>query len=233
MRYVLFVILTLGLTGFISWTTYRTARLLREWRPDRNLLLLLPENALRVILALVCLGLGLLSGLPAEVLGWRPAAPLADAAIGLLTGVLLSLTLTHGSKLAVARWGDAIYSPTVILSVLPRTKREWVLVLVALLPVVLLEELLFRSLLLGGLSPLVPIWLLVIGLAVLFGILHLPQGWLGVVGTAAAGLLFSGLFLWRVSLLAPLIAHYVADALQLLQAARSDTELERLQSVSE
>jgi membrane protease YdiL (CAAX protease family) len=233
MRYVLFVTLTLGLTAFISWTTYHTARLLRGWHPDRNLLLLPPENALRMALVLVCLGLGLLSGLPAETLGWKPATPLVDVLIGLLMGVLLSLALTYGSQRALARWGDTIYSPIVILSVLPRNRREWVLVLLALVPVALLEELLFRSLLLGGLSPLLPAWLLVAGLAALFGILHLPQGWLGVVGTAAAGILFSGLFLWRASLLAPLTAHYVADALQLLQASRSKTELSRLQAPSE
>jgi membrane protease YdiL (CAAX protease family) len=82
------------------------------------------------------------------------------------------------------------------------------------------EELLFRSLLLGGLSVVVPIWALVVATALLFGWMHSPQGQLGMVLTAAVSLMFAGLFLWRGSLLPVLVAHYVVNLMQLVLAYR-------------
>ena len=220
MYYPIFVTLTLVLTAFIGWATFQTDRLLRSWRPDRNLLLLPAENALRLLLVAASVALGLLSGLPLAVLGWTSAGPAGDIAVGLVAGALLSLALTAASRVALSRWGQAIYWPLLILNVLPRSRLEWGLVLVALAPAVALEELLFRSLLIGGLSPLLPAWLLVIGVSLLFGLFHLPQGALGMAGTALAGAVLGLLFLWHGSLLAPLLAHYVADVLQLVQARR-------------
>lgn len=230
MRYALFVALTLLLTAFIGWGTYQTALLLRTWKPDRNLLLIPAENAVRLAMILAAIGLGMLSGLPPTTLGWASAEPAMDLAIGIVAGVLLSLSLTPLSKMAVRRWGHAVYSPIVMLNVLPTSGRQWLLVSLALIPAVLLEELLFRSLLLGGLSPMLPVGVLAVGLSLVFGLLHLPQGKLGVLGTAAAGLVFSLLFIWRGTLLAPLAAHYAADVLQLVQASRSRAELTAMQS---
>jgi hypothetical protein len=232
MRYTLFVLLTLLLTAGIGWVTYQAARLLRVWRPDSNMLLAPAENALRLGLVLLCIGLGLLSGLPPAVLGWTWAGAGAAIAWGTIVGVLLSLALTGASMLALRRWGQAIYSPLVILNILPASRREWLLVLVALFPAVLLEELLFRSLLLGGLSPLAPAWLLAILVSLVFGFLHAPQGALGVAGTALAGLVFSWLFVWQGTLLAPLAAHYTANVLQLVQAGRNRDLLAAMQHSS-
>jgi membrane protease YdiL (CAAX protease family) len=229
MRYTLFVLLTLILLAGIGWITYQTARLLRVWTPDSNLLLAPAENALRLGLIVLCIGLGLLSGLPPVVLGWTWDDAGAAIGWGVVAGVALSLLLTGASVLALRRWGQTIYSPLVVLNILPASRREWLLVLLALFPAVLLEELLFRSLLVGGLSPLAPAWLLVIGISLLFGLLHTPQGALGVAGTALAGLVLSLLFLWQGSLLAPLVAHYTANALQLVQASRSREQLAALQ----
>ena len=93
-------------------------------------------------------------------------------------------------------------------------------VLLALFPAVLVEELLFRSLLLGGFRQFLPVWALVVSTALLFGWMHSPQGHLGMTMTAAVSLLLAGLFLWRGSLLSPLVAHYVVNLLQLLVAHR-------------
>lgn len=232
LRYWLFVLLTLALAAFIGWSTYQTARLLRRWRPDRNLLLMPAENLARIGLALGCVGLGWLSGLPATTLGWRWPPTAADLAAGAAVGAALSLSLAAASHLAIKRWGAAIYSPLVILNVLPATAREWGLVLAALWPAVALEELLFRALLVGGLSPLAPTWLLAVGVSAFFGFLHLPQGRLGVVGAALAGLLLSGLFVATGSLAAALTAHYVADVLQLVLASRRRADLLALDEAS-
>ena len=65
-----------------------------------------------------------------------------------------------------------------------------------------------------------PVWALVVSTALLFGWMHSPQGHLGMTMTAAVSLLLAGLFLWRGSLLSPLVAHYVVNLLQLLVAHR-------------
>ncbi len=108
--------------------------------------------------------------------------------------------------------------------ILPDGRAEWRGVLLALLPAAALEELLFRSLPLGGLGWLLaPEWLLW-PLALCFGLLHWPQGGWGVVGTTLAALALSWLFLATRSIWAPLAAHYVMNLVQLLLAKRLGLE---------
>jgi membrane protease YdiL (CAAX protease family) len=230
MGLVVFVVGTLTLTAFITWATYRSAQMLHQVEVDFNLLLLPAENLLRVGLIVICLILGQVSGLPREQFGWISYAPLADAAIGLGVGVAVQVILNALTNWAIRRFGPEIYSPLVILSILPRSRDEWAPVLLALFPAVLVEELLFRSLLLGGLGLLLPVPVLLVGTGLLFGWMHSPQGRLGMVMTAAISLLLAGLFLWRGSLLLPLVAHYVVNLLQLLAARRHRDELQRLRN---
>ena len=225
MSYPLFLAGTLILTLFITWATFRSAQILKQVRVEFNLLLLPAENVLRVGLIIACLILGRISGLPRDQFGWVSRAPLSDLFLGLGVGVVVQITLNALTDWAVERFGPHIYSPQVVLSVLPRHRDEWALVLLALFPAVLVEELLFRSLLLGGLAPLLPLPALVIGTALLFGGMHSPQGRLGVVMTSLVSLLLAGLFLWRGSLLPPLVAHYVVNLLQLVIAHRRRDEL--------
>jgi len=218
---VVFVAGTLTLTVFVSWATYRSAHTLRQLEEvDINLLLLPAENLLRVGLLVTCLILGWVSGLPRQQFGWISYAPLTDIAIGVAMGVAIQVPLNALTNLAIRRFGPQIYSPLVVRSILPRTGEEWAPVLLALFPAVLVEELLFRSLLLGGLRIFFPVSVLVVGTALLFGWMHSPQGRLGMIMTAAISILLAGLFLWRKSLLPPLTAHYVVNVLQLLVAHR-------------
>jgi membrane protease YdiL (CAAX protease family) len=220
MGLVVFVAGTLILTVFIAWATYRSTQMLQQVEVDFNLLLLPAENLLRMGLVVACVILGWTSGLSRQQFGWISTRPLADIAIGLGVGVAMQIPLNVLTDWAIGRFGPQIYSPLVIRSILPRSRDEWAPVLLALFPAVLVEELLFRSLLLGGLSLFFPIPALVIGTALLFGWMHSPQGRLGIFVTAAISLLLAGLFLWRESLLPPLITHYVVNLLQLLVAHR-------------
>ena len=223
---VIFVAGTLILTVFVSWATYRSAQVLQKLAEvDINLLLLPAENVLRVGLVVACLILGGVSGLPREQFGWISYAPLTDVAIGVAVGVAIEAPLNALTNWAIGRFGPQVYSPLVIRSILPRTREEWTPVLLALFPAVLVEELLFRSLLLGGMSLFFPVAVLVIGIALLFGWMHSPQGRLGMILTAAISMVLAGLFLWRKSLLPPLIAHYLVNVLQLLVAHRSRDRL--------
>jgi len=215
LTYWFFIIGVLLLTIFVSYGTFATARLLQHWQPERNILLLPAENLLRVALILTCLGLGWLSGLSKAQLGWQFPQPIKQLTLGTLIGLGVGLFFYFATRWLMARTGQRFYSSILIELVLPASNRELLLVLLAMGPVVLLEELLFRSLLLGGLSPILPVWLLLVGLSVLFGALHSPQGVWGMVGAGMIGLLFGLLFLWQQSLLLPVTAHYVINALQI------------------
>ncbi len=219
-NYWLFVAATLTLTAFIGYGTFATARLLRVWRPDHNLLLLPEENMMRLFFILVCLLLGRLSGLPPEQLGWVAPRPVTQALLGAGIGLALGLFFFLTTRWVIRFTGQRFYSTVIIEYVVPRGGTEAILVTLALIPVVVLEELLFRSLLLGGLAPILPVSGLVVGLGLLFGLLHSPQGLWGMAGASLAGILFGLLFLWQGSLLTPIVAHYLANWVQILLAMR-------------
>lgn len=220
-RYAVFVVLTLGLTAFLGYSTFATARLLKTWRPDYNVLLLPAENIVRIGLILLCLGLGWLSGVAPSLLGWQAPAPAAQLGGGVVAGVGLGLFFYFSTQWLVKFTGRQFYSDVVLACILPANNRQLGLVLLALGPAVLLEELLFRSLLLGGLSLIFPAWGVLVTLAVLFGVFHRPQGLWGMLGAGAAGLLLGLLFWQQHSLLAPFVAHYSANALQVILAMKT------------
>ncbi len=189
LRYWVFVFLTLGLTAAVSVATYRSSQLLRRWQPDRNLLLLFSENVIRLLLIALCIGLGWLSGLPPAQLGWAFAGWQSDLIRGLVWGAVMAGGFYMATTWIVARSGERFYSPIVVDAVLPRSARELLWTSLAMIGVVAAEELLFRSLLIGGLQPILPAALLLTLTSVLFGVLHLPQGAWGVFGAALAGAL--------------------------------------------
>jgi membrane protease YdiL (CAAX protease family) len=220
LREALFILGTVALLTVVAVVTFLSARLLRRYTLPFNPLLAPAENLLRALLILTCLGLGLLSGLPPERLGWTSPDPGGDLLLAVAAGLTLPLALNGLSALVIRIFGPRVYSESLVRAILPRDRRQWALVLLALIPAVLLEELLFRSLLLGGFGVYVsPLLLACVG-SLLFGALHAPQGPWGVAGTALAGFSLSLLFLWRGGLLAPLVAHYLFNAIQITAATR-------------
>lgn len=222
-RYWLFVILSIALTTAVSVVTYRTSILLRHWKPDRNLLLLPGENIVRLALIAVCIGLGHLSGLPADQLGWSFAAWQADLVEGLIWGLLMAGAIYLVTQWIIARFGERYYSRTVVDAILPRNRNELAWMALAMISVVVAEELLFRSLLLGGLRPLLGWPVLLVITSAVFGVQHLPQGRWGVAGAALAGALLGLLFLKTGSLVAPVAAHYVTNMAQIAHAMRVES----------
>lgn len=229
MRLTLFVTGTSALIAAIAYLTYRSAQLLKEFEVPFNLMLSPAENAFRLVLIAVCLALGWLSGLPPAQFGWTLQNAAGDVFIGIALGIAIQAILHPLTRWAVDRFGKDVYSPIVVLNILPQAPREWVLVPLALAPAALVEELLFHSLLLGGLSVLWPALSLAIVSSVLFGVMHTPQGPLGIFVTGAVGFMLSLVFLQRWSLLAVFAAHYTINVLQLLRATR---EREWLASVT-
>ncbi len=224
---LVFVVGTFGILLLLAVGTFQTALYLRHVAIRFNPLLLPVENVMRLALIAACIWLGVTSGLPYQALGWASPDWMRDVALGLLVGVFVACAVPVLTQLAIKRLGAHIYSPVVVRSILPRTRREWLLVPLALLSSVLLEELLFRSLLLGGLGQLAPPVLLALAWSVVFGAMHLPQGALGIVVASAMGLVLSALYLSTTSLVAPLIAHYVINLLQLFWASLDKGWLDR------
>jgi membrane protease YdiL (CAAX protease family) len=216
---ILFTIGMLIMLGFVSFATFRTSEILKTWTPEENLLLIPAENIVRLVMIAVCVGLGFLSPVGIKELGWIPTDPLGDIGIGVVVGLGISL-VAGPLTVWVIRHHPEWYSDVVLQSILPRSRREWPLVILALLPTVLLEELLFRSLLLGGFGPYVNILFFAVAASILFGLLHRPQGEWGVAAVTVVALILSALFLWRVSLLVVVVAHWVTDIAQLVQAER-------------
>ena len=214
--YVVFVVGTLALTVFIGYTTFASAMLMRRWRLTSNPLLSKADAVVRLMLIGVCVGLGAISGLDYETLGWTWENVWQQLLLGSAIGLGLGLGLHILSQWVLKNMGTRLYSRTFTEMIVPRTRREFYLIAGALIFVVILEELLFRSLLIGGFSPLLPVWLLVILTSLIFGALHLPQGAWGMVGAAIAGAIFGVLFLFEHSVLAPMVAHYVANLIQIL-----------------
>jgi membrane protease YdiL (CAAX protease family) len=216
--YPLFVFGSLGLTVALAWATYQSGRLLRAVPVRENLLLAPIENLVKIVLIVLCLLLGMLSGASAHQLGWGFENAWRDVGLGILIGMVTQVVANAVTMVAIKVWGKEIYSPVVMRNIMPRTRPEWVLVPVALGVAVLLEELLFRSLLIGGLSSTVPLPILLVGFSAIFGLMHSPQGPLGVFMTGIMGLWLSLLFVWSGGLLLPLTAHYVINLLQLFKA---------------
>ncbi|MXZ19413.1 MAG: CPBP family intramembrane metalloprotease [Caldilineaceae bacterium SB0665_bin_25] len=217
-RYALFAILTLLITAIVGYGAYKTARLLRSWQPQENLLLLPAENALRAAVLVICLLLGRGSGLPPETLGWQIPNAGSQIVTGALVGLGLALIFV-GMGRFVTRYTDTRFYRSILELVVPRSRREAGLLPFALLLSVLFEEVLFRSLLIGGLSPLLPTAWLIIGFSAIFGLLHSPQGTWGIVGAGTAGAIFGLMFVWHQSLLTPLVAHFVANGVQIWLAS--------------
>ena len=70
-------------------------------------------------------------------------------------------------------------------------------------------------------SVVLPSLLLAVIGAVLFGWMHAPQGWLGMVLAGVTGFALSLVFLATGSLLVPYMAHLVFNLAQLARAARN------------
>ena len=208
------------LTVLLSWVTYRSHLILKEFAPDFNLLLSPPELIARVLLVGICLLLAWASGLPAAQLGLVVNRPFQTMGLGLGIGLATVLVINLVTNWSIKHFGRDIYSPLVIQNILPSGAVEWGLTALALLPAVVMEELLFRTLWIGGFSEVMPLALLILGTSVLFGLMHQPQGKLGVIVAGAINVLFSILFVWSGQLLLPLTTHYIVNLLQLVLAHR-------------
>jgi len=217
---LIFTVLLVCLTAAMGWLTVQSGRLLQRFIPQTNLLLLLPDNLARLFLILVCVIIGITTGPGIETLGWRTDRLLADFGLGAVAGLLLAPAIVWAGNYVVTRWGDGVYDNRLLRAIVPVDRREWIGVVLALLPAAFVEELLFRSMPLAGLTWLISPWVMMWPLALVFGLLHWAQGEWGVVGTTLLGLALSILFLWSGSIWVSLAAHWMLNVVEITLARR-------------
>ena len=189
-------IATLIFTTFIAFMTYQSYQLLTRYRPDFNLLLSLPETIARIVMVLICLLIAWISGLSMAELGLTVNNLWWSIAVGLGVGTVIQITINVATVQAVNRYGSHIYSPWLVRNILPRHPAQWVWVALAFIPPIAMEELLFRTLWIGLFQDIIPLILLIGGTSLVFGLMHGPQGKLGIIVTGTINAIFCLLFVW-------------------------------------
>ena len=181
-------------------------------RLDPGFSLLANVAVTHLAIVLVVGGVVWLTRVPTDVLGLggRP---------DLITAVLLGVgtyALNEGFGLATKALGGV--APERYREFLaPRDAREWVVLLVGVLPILAFgEELLFRGVLVGGLAAATGLspWVLVGLSSVAFGAAHTAQGRLGMAVTGLLGIVLAAAFVVTGDLLLVAIAHYLVNALE-------------------
>lgn len=97
----------------------------------------------------------------------------------------------------------------------------WFIAAVILAAVV--EESVFRGYALTQLTPALGlVWAVIIS-SISFGLLHWAYGWWGMASTVVYGVLFALLFVWRQSLIAPVVAHALHNLINILVRQKART----------
>lgn len=240
----LFAVSTLGVTTLVLVFARQTAALARESTgesqqtdadspaPRRTLdLSSLPKRELFANVALtqgvvgaVLVGSAWWAAVPAAALGVdRTAGSIGVEAVALGAGIgVILYAINAAAAVGLDRIGIG-FDETLRELLAPETAREWVVLLVVVLPTVaLFEELLFRAALIGAISTgfeLSP-WLLAVLSSVAFGLGHGLQGPGGVLVTGALGFVLAAVFIHTGSLLVVVVAHYIINAAEFVVHGR-------------
>lgn len=150
-------------------------------------------------------------GEPAESIGWRRDGRGREALLGVLWFVpaLLGLGLLQ-SLLAALGLPPPTPPPAALI---PAGAGEYVLGMVLLVVVAVTEETLFRGFLITRLLALSGSRTAALALSTaIFAVGHGYQGATGVIAVACLGLLYGLIYLWRGSLVAPTVMHFLQNA---------------------
>lgn len=179
-------------------------------------LLLANVLATHGVLAVVLLAAAWLTAVPPEALGLEMPST-SDIAIGGGLGLVLAVANEVGARVANRLGFEPDDRLRTVLA--PETVAGWASLLLVGLPVIAgAEELLFRGVLIGGLSSGLgwSIPLLVVLSSALFGLGHGLQGPGGVLVTALLGAVLGVAFVATGSLAVVVVAHYTVNAAEFL-----------------
>ncbi|HEX7043886.1 MAG TPA: CPBP family intramembrane glutamic endopeptidase [Burkholderiales bacterium] len=144
--------------------------------------------------------------------GWGREALLGVALfVPLFLGVAILETL-----LRAAGFAEPVKPPTYLL---PQVGTDYVFALVLLVVVAVAEETVFRGYLLRRFVQLTgSARAAVVLTSLIFALGHGYQGPLGVIAVGAIGAAFAAVYLWRGSLVAPVVMHFIQNFLGLIVA---------------
>lgn len=147
----------------------------------------------------------------AASIGWHRPGAAREALLGAVAFVpaLLGLGLLQG-LLQTLGLPPPTPPPTALI---PQGTGDAAIAMMLLVVVAVVEETLFRGFLLTRLLALTGRRSLALGLATLiFALGHGYEGVTGMLAVAALGLLYGVIFLWRGSLVAPAVMHFLQNA---------------------
>ena len=130
--------------------------------------------------------------------------------VGVLSGVVIAVVLSHilmKKQKKLPTVGDFDF-------LIPQTKKERIWFFFLSATAGFCEELIFRGAMVYFLFHLpldLPLWVVGLIASVAFGIVHLYQGFKGVIATGILGYFFFGLYMQTGSLWLPILLHFIID----------------------
>jgi len=217
MTSLLLPLVAMGYAIYITLRLSTTQKRLRErlssnLDTERSILLEPKDLAFRIISVAILITTILMSQIPLQQVGLTSQNVVEDIFIG----IGLGFALRHFLNLALSRMrvigSEKTGCNLILKSILPRSNlQRWLLITVVLPIGGFLEELYFRGILIGGLSPFAGLYVAVLISILFFAFSHIVQGRLGVLGSGLSGAVLAITFMWRNSLLPLFMAHYVGD----------------------
>jgi uncharacterized protein len=153
-------------------------------------------------------------GISAAQLGLAVPNPVLTVIVAtVLAAIVLANQLVSLRRLTTHPPNAKGVLPQIALKIFPQDSAERVVFFGVVFTVAICEEVIFRGFVqrafedwAGGL-----VIAGIVGSAVMFAVAHLYQGRRGIITTFVVGLLFASIRSWTGSLLAPLVAHFIAD----------------------
>lgn len=222
-----FALILLFLGGVVPWLGRRRIRQLLELpqttKMDR-LTLYASTIAFQWLAAAVIFWRATARGIPAAALGLGIPQPRLTIAVSILLAALILASQLASLRRLVAQPAEIKgIVPQLALKIFPQDNLERLIFFALVSTVAVCEELIYRGFVQFVFQSLSGGFVIaaILGSAALFALAHLYQGTRGLLSTSIVGLLFSTIRWWTGSLLAPLIAHFVADlAVGLLAPSR-------------
>lgn len=152
-------------------------------------------------------------------IGWVSHGVMREVFLGVALYVPLFLGIAVVAELLQAAGLPPPPKPPEFL--VPRTATEHLLALVFLTVVAVTEETIFRGYLLRRFTQITNSRLLAVVLSsTIFAFGHAYQGSLGIIAVGLIGVVFALVYLWRGSLVAPAVMHFIQDFIGIVVAPR-------------
>jgi membrane protease YdiL (CAAX protease family) len=158
------------------------------------------------------------NGEPMDRFGWVRNRAGSEAILGFWLFLLMSLSAILIQQ-ALTAAGVSLPSHPLPSSLIPHSRAGYVLAFVLVVVVAISEETIFRGYLILRLTAVTGSRAAAVLLSTLiFSLGHGYEGFTGVVAVFFIGLFLSGVYIWRKSLIAPMVIHFLQDYVGLFTA---------------